>query len=193
MILHLTSFLLIGSFVKLADQAYDESLFPKGPVVALAPFTGTLLALLVMSNSNCALLLLSIAVGCLLSGKVDNLVFYVLFCFLVIPSYFGIRDHLMRIDLGLLAVLSTCAFVDEIGNSWADRSTDTDNRILRLFFLYRFTMKIGVLGAAIFSSLLFRYFFVFLMFDMGYITVDLLPRVFPRIYSRLLFGKTYLK
>ena len=192
MIIHLVSFFLIGTFIKFADQAFDEGLCSKKAIFYFTPIIGILLSILILSDSNCALLLLSITIGCFFSGKIDNIVFQILSFFVLVSLFLGITGNIIMIDSKLVAILSLLAFIDEIGNNWADRSNNSNKTFLRIFFLFRFTLKIGILIAAISRRLLFIYFPIFIMFDIGYIIADLLPKISPKIYSRIsLSNKSY--
>lgn len=185
MIIYIVSFFVIGSYVKFADQAFDEGLYSKKFVFYLSPIIGILLSISILSDSSCALLLFSITIGCFFSGKIDNKVFQTLFYFVLISFFLGVKGNFIKIDLVLLAILSLFAFIDELGNNWTDRSNNSKKNFLKTFFLFRLTMKIGVLLVSIFSSLFFMYFLIFIMFDLGYVLTDLLPKISPKIYSRL--------
>jgi hypothetical protein len=126
-----------------------------------------------------------------LSLKVDSLNHIAaLILFVLIVIYIGIPS----IGIVTLLICSIAAFLDEIGN---DNHLIKNNRVVKLFFKYRFTLKITILSFALLGLLqsiypglkipgvqyfLLQTFVYFILFDLFY---ELAGLKFNTIYDGL--------
>ena len=131
--------------MKLSDDAYDRK-----KNIALAIIAGVLCGLfigyLAVTSADAACIFIAILIGTVLSLKVDSLNHIAaLVLFVLIVIYIGIPS----IGIITLLICSIAAFLDEIGN---DNSL-IRNKGIKLFFEYRFTLKLAVLSFALLGLL----------------------------------------
>ncbi len=189
MIIEPILYALSGFFMKLSDDAYDRK---KNIVLAL--FAGILcgffIGYLAVTSADAACIFIAILIGTILSLKVDSLNHIVaLVLFILIVIYIGIPT----IGIVTLFICSVAAFLDEIGNDklWIK------NSYLKMFFEYRFTLKIAVLTFAILGIFQYTYpalkipgvqyfllqtFLFFILFDLFY---EIAGLKFDTIYNGL--------
>jgi hypothetical protein len=178
-----------GFFMKLSDDAYD-----KKKNIFLAIIAGILCGLfigyLAVTSADAACIFIAILIGTMLSLKIDSLNHIAaLILFVLIIVYIGIPT----IGIITLLICSIAAFLDEIGND----NRFIKNKMLKLFFEYRFTLKIAVLMFALLGLLQSSYpalqipgvqyfllttFVYFLLFDLFY---ELAGLKFDTIYDGL--------
>ena len=145
---------------------------------------------LAVTSADAACIFIAILIGTILSLKVDSLNHIAaLLLFVLIVVYIGIPT----IGIVTLLICSVAAFLDEIGNDnkWIK------NRKVKIFFEYRFTLKIAVLLFAVLGLLQFTYpgliipgvqyfllqtFVYFILFDLFY---ELAGLKFNTIYDGL--------
>jgi hypothetical protein len=132
---------LSGLFMKLSDDAYDKK---KNIVLAILAgiLCGSFIGYLAVTSADAACIFIAILIGTILSLKVDSLNHIAaLLLFVLIVIYIGIPT----IGILTLFICSIAAFLDEIGND----NKLIKNRKLKMFFEYRFTLKVAVLLFAI--------------------------------------------
>ena len=166
---------LSGLFMKLSDDAYDRK---KNIFLAILSgiLCGSFIGYLAVTSADAACIFIAILIGTILSLKVDSLNHIAaLLLFVLIVIYIGIPT----IGILTLFVCSVAAFLDEIGND----NKLIKNRKLKMFFEYRFTLKVVVLLFAILGILestypglkipgvqyfLLQTFVFFILFDLFY-------------------------
>jgi hypothetical protein len=111
-----------------------------------------------------ATILLSVLIGVLFTGKIDNSVFGASTAAIV-----GSLSFLQRVVFLPMLFLSAAGIIDEKGNDYVD--THNSNKIIEFFFLHRFTMKIGLFALCIAGFYSMIYFLAFLLFDISYDTI----------------------
>jgi hypothetical protein len=158
------AFVVIGGGLKYIDEAFDEEVFSKKLASAMA---GILIALwigLSILDTASATILLSVLIGVLFTGKIDNSVFGASTAMIV-----GSISFLQRVVFLPLLFLSATGIIDEWGNDYVD--THKSNKIIEFFFLHRFTMKIGLFALCLAGFFSMIYFLAFLLFDISYDTI----------------------
>ena len=178
-----------GLVMKLSDDAYDRK---KNIILAIVAgiLCGLFIGYLAVTSADAACIFIAILIGTILSLKVDSLNHIAaLLLFVLIVVYIGIPT----IGIVTLLICSVAAFLDEIGNDnkWIK------NRKVKIFFEYRFTLKIAVLLFVVLGLLQFTYpgliipgvqyfllqtFVYFILFDLFY---ELAGLKFNTIYDGL--------
>jgi hypothetical protein len=178
-----------GLFMKLSDDAYDRK---KNIILAVVAgiLCGLFIGYLAVTSADAACIFIAILIGTILSLKVDSLNHIAaLLLFVLIVVYIGIPT----IGIVTLLICSVAAFLDEVGNDnkWIK------SRKVKMFFEYRFTLKIAVLIFAILGLLqstypglkipgvqyfLLQTFVYFMLFDLFY---ELAGLKFNTIYDGL--------
>ncbi len=178
-----------GFFMKLSDDAYDKK---KNIFLAIVAgiLCGSFIGYLAVTSADAACIFIAILIGTLLSLKIDSLNHIAaLLLFVLIVVYIGIP----MIGIITLLICSIAAFLDEVGND----NRFIKNKLLKLFFEYRFTLKITVFMFALLGLLQSSYpalqipgvqyfllptFIYFLLFDLFY---ELAGLKFDTIYNGL--------
>jgi hypothetical protein len=178
-----------GFFMKLSDDAYDKK---KNIFLAIVAgiLCGSFIGYLAVTSADAACIFIAILIGTLLSLKIDSLNHIAaLLLFVLIVVYIGIP----MIGIITLLICSIAAFLDEVGND----NRFIKNKLLKLFFEYRFTLKITVFIFALLGLLQSSYpalqipgvqyfllptFIYFLLFDLFY---ELAGLKFDTIYNGL--------
>jgi len=168
----LFSYALLGGGVKYIDQAHDASVYSKRVALILAVLCGTLMSLLIATDSYSAILLIAIVFGVVFTKKVDNYSFLIgTIIVMLFPFVYWINAGFPIIDVSALVFLSITGIIDELGNDAYDRKKMRG--WLGKFFAYRCMMKVGALLLFAVSRLPLVYFFAFVCFDIGYTLVDI--------------------
>ncbi len=162
-------FALIGGGLKYIDEAFDEEVFNRTSASCVAAVILTAWIALSVVDITSGTILLSVLVGVLFTGKIDNKVF-ALSTLTIILSLVYVQKVLWM----PLVFLTLAGMIDEKCNDYVD--SHSVNRLARFFFLHRFTMKAGVLSLAILSVFPIYYFAAFLLFDIAYDTVGVISR-----------------
>lgn len=108
-----------------------------------------------------ATILFAVLFAVLLTGKVDNLVFFL--SFVVLVTIFGLFVDVLWLPLVILVAMG---IIDEKGNDYID--THTTTKLCRFFFLHRFCMKLCIFGLCLFFVFPWLYLIAFLAFDFSY-------------------------
>lgn len=154
-------FAVIGAGLKYIDTVFDEELLNKKIAIAIAPVIMLIWIWLSLYDTISATILFAILFAVLLTGKVDNLVFFLSSVALV--TIFGLFIDVLWIPLLILTIVG---IIDEKGNDYADTHTTTN--ICKFFFLHRFSMKMCMFCLCMFSIFPWVYLIAFLAFDLSY-------------------------
>jgi hypothetical protein len=141
--LYFVKYFAAGFFLKQGDDLLDE-MDNEGLAWVTLAVAGTIFGLIMTVSEWDLVLLSSIIIGVLASGKVNRtpyiggfIMIFVMILFWGVPTITSILDFAT-----ILIVLFLAAVLDEKGNDWADRSASPRAAV---FFEYRFTMKVVVL------------------------------------------------
>ena len=158
--------------MKFSDDEYDKK-SNKMLAVILGIFCGITIAYLASNDINAAYIFLGILVATGISFKIDGIHHIVtLLVFLFLFVIWGIADTniLANFSLITLFICIFSAFIDEIGND--NPLIYKKSKFFKIFFDYRFSMKIVILALALLGlyqswtgfTLLFVDFLSFLTF-----------------------------
>lgn len=161
---------LSGFLMKLADDAEDECGRPVTGLVA-GMLCGLAVGALAVSNIEAAYIFLGIFAGTLLSLKIDcmsHIAAAAVFLTVLLLNGFP------QIALPTLALCALAAYIDEWGND--NPRVYEKGRFFRLFFEYRFSLKIAIFilviasltGVSIFYGFHFLTLLYFLLFEAAY-------------------------
>ena len=161
--------------MKLSDDEYDEKSNKKIAIV-IGILSAVAIAYLSSNNLDASYIFIGILIGTLLSFKIDGIHHIVtFFTFLFLLFILGMPS----LSLATLGFCAFSAFIDEIGN---DNKRIYKNKFFKVFFEYRFTMKIAIFilsflsvfqsftcfQIANFDFLSISTFFYFLLFEISY-------------------------
>jgi hypothetical protein len=165
-LLYFSAYFLAGLSLKLGDDLLDEL---DRPQAAWLPLTlaGLLFGLLMTVSEWDLVLLTSIVIGVLVSGKVNHLQFVVGFAMIIgTLLIIGFPAITSWLDWStVLIILFLAAVLDEKGNDWADKD---QSPLAFKIFKYRFVLKIVVLGLIIPWPMFFMTAIGLWVFDIGY-------------------------
>jgi len=176
--LYFVMYFFAGFSLKLGDDLLDELDKPQAAWVPLS-FAGILFGLLMTVSEWDLLLLTSIVIGVLVSGKVNRPQFIVGFVIILgILLIVGVPIVPNWLDWwALLFILFMAAVLDEKGNDWADRERSP---LVFKLFKYRFVLKIVVLGLVIPWPMFLSAAIGLWVFDIGYETTRMLLKRISR-------------
>ncbi|MHA1963515.1 MAG: hypothetical protein ACW97G_02915 [Candidatus Thorarchaeota archaeon] len=142
-VMYFSAYFLAGFSLKLGDDLLDVLDRPQAAWVPLS-FAGLLFGLLMTVSEWDLVLLTSIVIAVLVSGKVNKLQFSVGFVLIFgTLAIFGVPEISNWIDFfALLFALFMAAVLDEKGNDWADKDASP---LAYKLFEYRFVLKISAL------------------------------------------------
>jgi hypothetical protein len=165
-LVYFSAYFLAGLSLKLGDDLLDELDRPRAAWFPLS-FAGLLFGLLMTVSEWDLVLLTSIVVGVLISGKVNRpqfaVGFVLIFSILLIigiPVVTGWLDWLT-----VLFILFMAAVLDEKGNDWADEEVSP---LAFKVFEYRFVLKIVALCLVIPWPMFLSTAIGLWVFDLGY-------------------------
>lgn len=160
------AYLLAGLSLKIGDDLLDELDRPNLAWWPLA-LSGILFGLIMTVSEWDLILMTSITIGVLASGKVNRIQFAVGFALIfAVLLLVGVPTITSWLDwFTLVIMLFLASVLDEKGNEWADK--DISPRAY-MFFEYRFTLKVSVLLISIIWPLLFPAAIGLWFFDFGY-------------------------
>ncbi|KXH75522.1 MAG: hypothetical protein AM326_08945 [Candidatus Thorarchaeota archaeon SMTZ-45] len=166
LLLYFTAYFLAGLSLKLGDDLLDELDRSQLAMIPLS-IAGLLFGLLMTISEWDLVLLTSIVIGVLVSGKVNNPQFIVgfvlIFGTLLVVGVPVVTDWLEWMTL--LIILFMAAVLDEKGNDWADKEKSP---LAFKMFEYRFVLKIVVLGLVIPWPMFLLAAIGLWIFDLGY-------------------------
>lgn len=176
--------------MKFSDDEYDEK-SNKLIAVILGIFCGIAIAYLSSNNIDATYIFLGILIGNALAFKIDGIHhFATLITFLIlflIWGVFGINGNILSsFSIITLFICMISALIDELGND--NIYLYEKNRFLKIFFDYRFSMKIAIFILAIFGLyqsfsgfsipylefLNFSTFIFFILFELFYLFAGLI-------------------
>jgi hypothetical protein len=185
----LVIYFLLGAGIKYIDQAYDIRVFNKKTATIIAVPTGLLMAAIVIVDPPSATIFIAMALGLLVTKKIDNIAFQIGIVLVVLLPIFFV--NLMDVFWLPFSVLFLACLADEYGNDWSDKhylkklakkhhKTLKRTELTALIMRYRSVMKITIIGLVVTKQLAFIYLPAFLLFDLGYtlverISFDLIP------------------
>lgn len=172
------AFAFIGAGLKYIDDAFDEDAFSKRKALGVAPCITLVWIGLSLYDLISATILFSILLAVLLSGKIDNLIFKV--CAIVLVSILVLTPTL-NLLWGPLGFLTIMGIADEKGNDYIDEHSTS--KLLKIFFSYRFSMKVGLLALCTFSVIPWLYLLALLAHDGAYEAVRIFGKKNMRVLS----------
>ncbi len=161
---------VIGGGLKFIDEAFDEDVFDKRFAMVLTPILVVLWVWVSVVDKVSAVILFSILLGVLLTGKIDNFVFKISTIALIV--FFALRG--LGPYLIPLVFLTLMGIVDEKGNDFVDNNSA--NKVVEFFFLHRFSMKFGIMLLCAVSYFSPIYLVAFLCFDIAYDSVGIVSK-----------------
>jgi hypothetical protein len=173
-LLYFSAYFLAGLSLKLGDDLLDELGRPQAAWIPLS-VAGLLFGLLMTASEWDLVLLTSIVIGVLVSGKVNRPQFIVGFAMIVgTLLIIGIPIITSWLDWStVLIILFLAAVLDEKGNDWAD---EDQSPLAFKLFKYRFVLKIVVLGLIIPWPMFLPSAIGLWVFDIGYESAGWLVR-----------------
>jgi hypothetical protein len=163
------AYAILGGGIKYIDDAFDEKRFKLKYAILLAPILGILWAYSMMLSAASATILGAIVIAVFLKGKIDNIAHQIgIISIFVVLFVFGFLNFLWI----PLIILVIAGLLDELGNDYVDKNRDI-RKPIRLFFEFRFVMKLAVLFLALVGVFELFYFFAFLAFDIAYAWVTI--------------------
>ncbi|GEM_PF-439987 len=164
-----SAFAILGGGIKYIDDAFDENTFSKLKAMLLAPVLGVFWAYTMSLNPAAATILAAVVLDVFFSGKIDTLAFMIGTITIFSALFLGGLINFLWIPLILITL---AGIIDEKGNDFVDKHPSI-NRFVRLFFEYRFVMKIAVGVFAYLGYYAWVYFAAFLAFDIAYAIIML--------------------
>ena len=167
----LLSYTLLGMGLKYVDAAFDDKTMSIRNAVMISPLIGALWIFTMIVDEPSGALLSSIILGVLLRGKIDNIAHSIgLFIIVFVALLVGLKVNFL-----LLLFLTTCAYIDEVGNDIVDRLRKNKNFryvLLRYFFGKRWLLKVGVLYLALVQVSPLYPLVALILFDEAYLLMD---------------------
>lgn len=159
-------YLVAGLLLKAGDDLLDETRSQNLAWIPLA-ISGLLFGVIMATSEWDLILLTSIVLGVLASGKVNRIQFSIGFVLIfVVLILLGIPVITAPLDLAaILIVLFMAAVLDEKGSGWADQSISPR---AYSFFENRFTLKVVVLLLSIPWPMFLPSAIGLWFFDLGY-------------------------
>lgn len=188
----LLSYSILGAGIKYIDSAFDEKIFNKKLAMILAPFLGGLWAYTMFINPFSATILLSILLGVILKGKIDNIA-HMSGVAVIIPVILLLGIELLIIPLIFLAA---AAVLDELGNDYIDEHPKSFSKnklttFIDYFFDHRWLLKTSILFLAVLGHIPYYFFIAMIFFDYSYLAVRYVSEV--KQGKRVGFGQMELK
>jgi hypothetical protein len=167
----IAGYAFIGFGIKYIDQVFDEHVFSRKLAMLLAVLTGLVMGYFIAVDHYSAVIFVAIVLSVAIFRKVDNIAFYIgVLLVLVVPIALAVYRNHFEFNWLALGILTLSGFADELGNDLAD--AEKMRGLGRKFFLYRFTMKLGMLVLTAYGFFPPIYFVAFLAFDTAYGAVD---------------------
>ena len=167
----LLSYTLLGMGLKYIDAAFDDKTMSIRNAVMISPLIGALWIFTMIVDEPSGALLSSIILGVLLRGKIDNIAHSIgLFIIVFVALLVGLKVNFL-----LLLFLTTCAYIDEVGNDIVDRLRKNKSFryvLLRYFFGKRWLLKVGVLYLALVQVFPLYPLVALILFDEAYLLMD---------------------
>jgi hypothetical protein len=165
------AFAFIGAGLKYIDDAFDEDTFSKKKALAIAPCIALIWICLSIHDPFSATILSAILFSVLIAGKIDNTIFKL--CAAALISVLALTQFQNLLWTPLI-FLTFMGVADEKGNDYTDEHPTS--KLLKIFFSYRFCMKLGLLSLCVLSVFPSIYLFAFLAHDVAYQTVRMIGK-----------------
>ena len=150
--------LLAGSLIKLADDIADKKLFHNLFAMPLGLAYGLIMGYLMLIDADASLLFGGIVLGCLLTGKINNMGHYFgLGAILIVLFLYGIKLTPLVLPIAALAALDELKDVIPLTNA---------------VFQYRLFLKLGILVFVILDMLGLNALIILIAFDSAYIMTE---------------------
>ncbi len=162
-----------GAFTKFTDNLIDEPFAIKFPGIqyVTAAVYGLLAGWLATGSTEFATLIIAIAIGVLIAGKIDSKPHQLAIA--IIFAAFAVMG-LPAIDIPLLAAFIALGFLDEALNDFVDKAKEKGKHInstIQHIVSARLSLEIGTLVLGFWTGN-FVYFFAIFSFDLAYNIVD---------------------
>ena len=150
--------LLAGSLIKLADDIADKKLFHNLFAMPLGLAYGLIMGYLMLIDADASLLFGGIVLGCLITGKINNMGHYFgLGAILIVLFLYGIKLTPLVLPIAALAALDELKDVIPLTNA---------------VFQYRLFLKLGILVLVILDMLGLNALIILIAFDSAYIMTE---------------------
>ena len=157
--------LLAGSLIKLADDIADKKLFHNLFAMPLGLAYGLIMGYLMLIDADASLLFGGIVLGCLITGKINNMGHYFgLGAILIVLFLYGIKLTPLVLPIAALAALDELKDVIPLPNA---------------VFQYRLFLKLGILVLVILDMLGLNALIILIAFDSAYILTERINSRFP--------------
>ena len=157
---------LSGFLMKLSDDEYDEK-SNKFIAIVIGILCGIAIAYLTSNNIEASYIFIGILIGSLFSLKIDGIHHvFTFFTFIALLLILGIPD----LNLATLGICAISAFMDEIGND--NEQLYKKSNFFKVFFDYRFSMKISIFILAILG--LYQSYAGFQIANMDFLSISTL-------------------
>ena len=163
----IASYAILGGGIKYIDDAFDEKTFSKISALLFMPLLAVFGAVVMTLSAESATILGAIVVAVFLKGKIDTIAFKIGLISLIAILFFMGFFNFLWIPLIIIAIAGV---LDEVGNDYVDKHLNV-RKPIRLFFEFRFVMKLAVLYFAAVGTFAWFYFFAFIAFDIAYALV----------------------
>ena len=150
--------LLAGSLIKLADDIADKKLFHNLFAMPLGLAYGLIMGYLMLIDADASLLFGGIVLGCLITGKINNMGHYFgLGAILIVLFLYGIKLTPLVLPIAALAALDELKDVIPLTNA---------------VFQYRLSLKLGILVLVLMDMLGLNALIILIAFDSAYIMTE---------------------
>ena len=173
-----------GAFTKFTDNLIDEPFairFPWMQYVTAAVY-GLLAGYLATGSTEFGTLIIAIAIGVLLAGKIDSKAHQIAIA--IIFAIFALRG-LPSIEVPLLVAFVVLEFLDEALNDFIDKAKEKGKKInstIQHVVSARLSLEIGTLALGLWTGN-FIYFFAIFSFDLAYNLVDKVMPFFMKKFN----------
>jgi len=162
-----------GAFTKFTDNLIDEPFKTRRPWLrhATAIAYGLLAGYLATGSTEFATLIIAIAIGVLLAGKIDSKAHQLAIA--AIFAIFAFRG-LPTINIAALAAFVGLGFLDETLNNAMDKAKETGKNVskaVQSLVSARLSLEVGTIAFGLWSGN-FVYFYAIFSFDLAYNLVD---------------------
>ncbi len=171
----LPSYFILGGGIKFVDAAFDDDTFEKKLGVLAAPPLAILWVITMATDPYSATILLSIVLGVLLKGKIDNIA-HILGFVVIMALVFVLQIHILWLPLIFLVA---SAILDEVGNDVIDYNTNGKifssfwPKYLGYFFGRRYFLKVALLFLVLLNEFPIVMLIALIFFDEAYLLITI--------------------
>lgn len=156
------SYFFSGFFMKYSDDEYDEK-NNLNKAIIFGIISGFFSGIASILSIDASYIFIGILIGNLLVFKVDGIHHIAtLITFLILYILFGTTN----LNMVILLICIFSALLDEVGHEIIDNFTL--NKLINIFFKYRFSMKLIIFLLAIFGVFDIFSFLFFMLFELSY-------------------------